>query len=104
MILRNHDTSPMTNEVLKEKTLVAVRTRSHSYSPTFSCPLSWSVRVGPALAALRAVEWPFRVWQATALQQAIRAWEDLDQRMLREKERADEHKSVVAELIRNGDI
>ena len=56
------------------------------------------------MAALRAVEWPFRVWQATALQQAIRAWEDLDQRMLREKERADEHKSVVAELIRNGDI
>ena len=56
------------------------------------------------MAALRAVEWPFRVWQATALQQAIRAWEDLDQRMLREKERADAHKSVVAELIRNGDV
>ena len=27
-VLRTHDTSPMTNEVLKEKTLVAVRTRS----------------------------------------------------------------------------
>ena len=56
------------------------------------------------LAALRAVEWPLRAWQATRVQLDIRAWEDLDQRMLREKERADEHKSVVAELIRNGDI
>ena len=55
------------------------------------------------LAALRAVEWPLRAWQATTVQQDIRAWEGLDQRMLRQKDRADEHKSVVAELIRNAD-
>ena len=63
------------------------------------------VRVGPTLAALRAVEChrPLPAWQATARRQAIRTWEDRDQRMLREKERADAHKSVVAELIRYGE-
>jgi hypothetical protein len=99
----------MTNEVLKEKTLVAVRTLAQLRDKAELLSASnyrCLVRVGPSLAALRAVEChrPLPVWQATARRQAIRTWEDRDQRMLREKERADAHKSVVAELIRYGEI
>ena len=109
-VLRTHDTSPMTNEVLKEKTLVAVRTLPHLRDKAellsarnYRC----LVRIGPTLAVLlRAVEChrPLPAWQATARRQAILTWEDRDQWMLREKERADAHKSVVAELIRYGEI
>ena len=107
-VLRTHDTSPMTNEVLKEKTLVAVRTLAQLRDKAELLSASnyrCLVRVGPSLAALRAVEChrPLPVWQATARRQAIRTWEDRDQRMLREKERADAHKAVVAELIRYGE-
>ena len=51
-----------------------------------------------------AIDLKIPVWQATARRQAIRTWEDRDQRMLREKERAEANKSVVAELTRYGEI